>query len=50
MIRPLSAEENIAQDEGTIMLMEFTVTTVYAMVIGLVIKNTRGSRLQLILV
>ena len=49
MIRPLPAEGNTAQDEGTIMLLLFTVTTVYALVIGLVIKNARGSRLQLIL-
>jgi len=49
MIRPLSQEGNAAQDEGTIMLLLFTVTSVYALTIGLVIKNARGSRLQLIL-
>ena len=49
MIRPLPSEGNSAQDEGTIMLLLFTVTTVYALVIGLVIKNARGSRLQLVL-
>ena len=49
MVRPLSAEGNTAQDEGAIMLLLFTVTTVYALVIGLVVKNARGSRLQLIL-
>jgi hypothetical protein len=49
MIRPLSAEGSTAQDEGTIMLLLLTVTTVYALVIGLVIKNAWGSRLQLIL-
>jgi len=48
MIRPLAAEGTTSQDEGTIMLLLFTVTTVYAFVIGLVIKNIRGSRLQLI--
>jgi hypothetical protein len=49
MIRPFSAGESTAQDEVTIMLLLFVVTTVYAMVIGLVIKNAKGSRLQLIL-
>ena len=49
MIRPLSAEGNSLQDERTIMLLLLAVTTVYAFVIGLVIKNARGSRLQLIL-
>mgnify|MGYP000344249909 CR=1 FL=1 len=49
MIRPLSAGEPAARDEGTIMLLLFIVTTVYALVIGLVIKNARGSRLQLII-
>ena len=48
MIRPLSAGQSTAQNEGTIMLLLFLVTTVYALVIGLVIKNARGSRLQLI--
>jgi len=48
MIRPLSAEENAAQDEGSIMLLLFVLTTVYALVIGLVIKNAKGSRIQLI--
>ncbi|MFW6103674.1 MAG: hypothetical protein ACOC59_01265, partial [Bacteroidota bacterium] len=49
MIRPLSAEDNTAQDEGTIMLLLFVVTTVYAFVLGMVIKNAKGNRLQLIL-
>ena len=49
MIRPLAAEGNTAQDEGTIMFLLFAVTSVYALTIGLVIKNARGSRLQLIL-
>jgi hypothetical protein len=49
MFRPLSAEGSTSQDEGTIMLLLLTVTTVYALVIGLVIKNARGSKLQLIL-
>ena len=48
MVRPLSAGESTAQDEGTIMLLLFIVTTVYALVIGLVVHNARGSRLQLI--
>jgi hypothetical protein len=48
MIRPLSPDEPATRDEGTIMLLLFIVTTVYALVIGLVIKNARGSRLQLI--
>ena len=49
MFRPLSPESGTTQDEAIIMLLLFTVTTVYALVIGLVIKNARGSRLQLIL-
>ncbi len=49
MFRPLSAEGNTTQDEGQTMLLLMTVTTVYALVIGLVIKNARGNRLQLIL-
>ncbi|MCF8358918.1 MAG: hypothetical protein K9H26_09185 [Prolixibacteraceae bacterium] len=49
MFRPLSAEGNTTHDEGTIMLLLLSVTTVYAFVIGIVIKNARGSRLQLIL-
>jgi hypothetical protein len=48
MIRPLSAGESTSRDEGTIMLLLFIVTTVYALVIGLVVHNARGSRLQLI--
>lgn len=48
MIRPLAGEENSAQDEGTIMLLLFVLTTVYALVITLVVKNAKGSRLQLI--
>ena len=48
MIRPLSAGESTTRDEGTIMLLLFIVTTVYALVIGLVIHNAKGSRWQLI--
>ncbi|HKK61243.1 MAG TPA: hypothetical protein VJ951_01705 [Bacteroidales bacterium] len=49
MFRPLTTEGSTTHNEGIIMLLLMTLTTVYSLVIGLVIKNARGSRLQLIM-